>query len=205
MAARSNACSEVTRFWLEARHGCLVSESIPVPVPYGQSDLDLVAIHPALRRIALPDDRQVGPRFIVEAKDEHDWDASGRDFGKLLLADVDKMGTQRFVPRSVPGTVKFSMLRQAHFEKAAAIFGTDDFDRLFVVHAIAPPAGSDVLARLTEHRIFWLSVPEVVADLVGWYRVHPRPTSVRTWLVGDLLHLLVGFCRLELPTPRADA
>ncbi len=66
MAARSNALSELTRFWLEARHGCLVQESIPVPVPYGQSDIDFLAMHPRLLSITLPDGAQIGPRFIVE-------------------------------------------------------------------------------------------------------------------------------------------
>ncbi|MEA2527634.1 MAG: hypothetical protein QOF73_4861, partial [Thermomicrobiales bacterium] len=42
MATRSNACSELVRFWLEARHGYLVGEGIPVPVPHGLSDIDLV-------------------------------------------------------------------------------------------------------------------------------------------------------------------
>lgn len=48
MAARSNAISEITRFWLQARHGCLVSEAIPVRVPYffGTADFDrLFVVH----------------------------------------------------------------------------------------------------------------------------------------------------------------
>ena len=46
VAARSNACSELVRLWLEARHGFLVGEGIPVPVPYALSDIDLIAMHP---------------------------------------------------------------------------------------------------------------------------------------------------------------
>lgn len=100
MMARSNACSELTRFWLEARHGCLITESVPVPVPYGQSDLDLVAIQAAQRPILVPGGASIGPRLIVEAKDEHDWEPTGREFGRLLRTDLSKMG-------------------QAHFETAA--------------------------------------------------------------------------------------
>ena len=33
MAARSNALGELTRFWLQARHGCLIDESVAVRVP----------------------------------------------------------------------------------------------------------------------------------------------------------------------------
>ena len=69
MSTRTNACSELTRFWLEARHGCLVGEGIPVPVPYALSDIDLLALHPEQKRLTLPTGAAVGPRVIVEAKD----------------------------------------------------------------------------------------------------------------------------------------
>ncbi len=46
MPARSNAMSELARFWLESRHGCVVKECIPVPVKYGLSDIDLLALRP---------------------------------------------------------------------------------------------------------------------------------------------------------------
>jgi hypothetical protein len=50
MSSRSNALTEITRLWLQARHGCLVDESIPVPVPYALSDIDLIALRPDLKR-----------------------------------------------------------------------------------------------------------------------------------------------------------
>ena len=53
MATRSNACSELTRFWLEARLGYLVTESVPVPVKYALSDIDFLAIEPQLKQISL--------------------------------------------------------------------------------------------------------------------------------------------------------
>jgi len=74
MASRSNACSELTRFWLEARHGYLITESVPVPVPYGRSDINFIAMHPRLNTLTLPDGSNLGPRLIVETKDEHDWE-----------------------------------------------------------------------------------------------------------------------------------
>jgi len=81
MASRSNACSEITRLWLEARHGCLLTESVPVAGPGGHSDIDLVAIQAGLHPFALPNGRCVGPRVIVETKDEHDFDPKGKEFG----------------------------------------------------------------------------------------------------------------------------
>src|SRR5215216_8006809 len=169
MATRSNACSELTRFWLEARHGCLVGEGIPVKVPYALSDIDLVALHPLGHSIPLPTGPRIGPHLIVETKDEHDWEPLGREFGALLRADVLQMGDQPFIPRGGK-QVKFSMLRQEHYERAVTLFGNDDFDRLFVVHAIAPEVWADLGPTLSHRRIHWITVPEVVADLLQWYR-----------------------------------
>lgn len=38
MSGRSNGCSELVRFWLQERHGCLIDDELPVPVPYALSD-----------------------------------------------------------------------------------------------------------------------------------------------------------------------
>ena len=198
MAARSNPCSELTRFWLETRHDLLVGEGIPVPVPYALSDIDLVALQPQGHSIELPSGVSIGPRIIVETKDEHDWEPTGREFGRFLGADMDQMGEGHFLPRGAKG-VKFSMLRQEHFDRAIALFGTEDFDRLFVVHAMDSVVLANLGAALAERRIYWLTVPEVVQDLVKWYRDHRRPAALRHTLVGDLFHLLVGFCKLDLP------
>ena len=114
MPVRSNACSELTRFWLQARHGCLVDEGIPVPVPYALSDIDLVAVQPKLEPLRLPDGSRVGPRLIIETKDEHDWEPTGREFAACLRADTLKLGDSRFIPRGAKG-VKFTMLREEHY------------------------------------------------------------------------------------------
>lgn len=107
------------------------------------------------------------------------------------------MGSNAVVPQATKG-VKFSMLREEHFERAVALFGTDDFDRLFVVHAIDPQTLEDLAPELAQRRIHWLTVPVLVQDLVAWYRGHGRPAALRHTLVGDLLHLLVGFWGLDL-------
>jgi hypothetical protein len=65
MAGHTNALSELTRFWLEQRHGCLVRESIPVPVPYNQSDIDMLGLKLNNEAIQLPGGDRVGPRIII--------------------------------------------------------------------------------------------------------------------------------------------
>ena len=201
MSARSNAIAELTRFWLQARHGCLVDEGLPVPVPYALSDIDLVSLRADLTPFALPDGLAIGPRVIVETKDEHDWEPTGGEFGALLRADVQKMADGKFVPSGEKG-VKFTMLRQEHYEKAAEFFGTDDFDRLFVVHAIDPAVRAELAQTLADRRIRWVTIVEVVEDLQGWYRAHPRKAGLCHTLVGDLWHLLVGFCNFQKPSHR---
>jgi hypothetical protein len=97
-----------------------------------------------------------------------------------------------YVPKGTKG-VKFVMLRQEHFERATDFFGSDHFDRLFVLHALQAEAES--LRMLAEkYRIHVLSIRDVVDDLYRWYVDHPRKAGLRHTLVGDLWHLLVSFC-----------
>jgi hypothetical protein len=114
-----------------------VGEGVPVKIPYAHSDIDLVALHPLGQAFSLPTGATIGPRVIVETKDDHDWDASGREFGQLLRADVVTMDGGLFIPWGTKG-VRFSMLLAEHFDRAVSLFGDGDFDRLFVVHAIEP-------------------------------------------------------------------
>ena len=199
MGARSNALSELTRFWLQARHGCLVNEAIPVKVKHGTSDIDLVALRPDLRAWSLPDGTGV-TRAIVETKDEHDFDPAGRDYAKRLRSDVLALGGGQFVPSG--GECRFTMLRQEHYEKALALFGSSDFDRIFVVHALDEQARQEIgpaLAR--ERRIHWVTAREIVGDLLTWYRTLDHRAALRHTLMGDLWHLLVGHCGLSASRP----
>lgn len=109
------------------------------------------------------------------------------------------MADHPFIPRATSGPVKFTMLREAHFEVAQDLFGCDDFDRLFVVHAIDAATLADLRETLAAHRIHWLTIPALVADLRIWYADYRRPSGLRHQLVGDLWHLLVGYCGLDFP------
>jgi hypothetical protein len=192
MAARSNAISELTRFWLEARHSCLTGESIPVKVPYGNSDIDLIALRTDGTQFALPSGALVGPRLIVETKDEHDFDKSGTAFGNMIRTDVELLGQAAFITEGKP---KFTMLRQQHYDKAVAVFGSADFDRLFVIHAVDSRVQSDLGPMLAERRIYLLDIRALVKDLQSWYGTHSSQTTLRHTLVGDLIHLLWGYCQ----------
>ena len=201
MAARNNAILELTRFWLESRHSCLTSESIPVKVPFGHSDIDLVAARLDSQPWSLPDGTKI-IRAIIETKDEHDFDPTGRDFGKRLTADVAVMGDNLFVSKGQKA--QFSMLREEHFEKAATIFGTKDFSRVFVVHALDPQIRTQICPDLAMHKnIHWLTIRDIVMDLQQWYKLHANPASLRHTFMGDLWHLLIVYCGLEpkLPVP----
>ena len=196
MAARSNALSELTRFWLQTRHGCLINEAVPVKVPYAHSDIDLVALRPDIQPWPLPDGTLI-TRAIIETKDEHDFDPGGRDFGIRLRADVAIMGNHLYIPENKKAN--FTMLRQQHYEKAATLFGTTDFDRLFVVHALDPQIRSEICPFLANNkRIHWLTTREMVLDLYQWYKQLENRATLRHSFVGDVWHLLVGYCGLKL-------
>lgn len=194
--------------WLEERHGYLVCESVPVPVVINgggnSSDIDLVALAPpAAGVLSLLRGARLGPRVIVETKDEPNWEATGKAFGVDLLHDVALLGTWPSIPHGTPGVKKFTMLGQEHHDVAASLCGTDDFNRLFVVHALDLQVRAQVGPMFAERRIYWLTIPELVADLVAWVHDHPKPVSQRHGLMGDLLTFLVGFCQLGVPVPQS--
>jgi hypothetical protein len=199
LASRSNALSELTRLWLQERHGCLVRESVPVRVPRGTSDIDLVAASPSGAPWGTP---LIPPvvRALVETKDEHDYDPSGAEFSRLIATDAAAMGGGHYARKGA--SIKFSMLRQEHFEAGAEIFGTEDFARIFVVHNLNPAVCGAALEAMRAHRIYWVTARDLVNDLATWYPDCSNKPALRHSLAGDLLHLLVGYCGLR-PTPRA--
>ncbi len=196
MSERSNALGEITRFWLQARHSCLVYESLPVPVRYNQSDIDFLAIRSNMKQFQLPNGTMVGSRIIVETKDEHDWEPKGKEFGQLLQADIAKMDNGLFVPKGT--SCKFSMLREEHYDKAVEFFDNKDFDRLFVLHAMNPAVIEQNIELLKANRIHFLNISEVVEDLYKWYKKdEKRPAGLRNTMTGDIWHLLFGFCECK--------
>lgn len=107
------------------------------------------------------------------------------------------MNPAGYVPRTA-AKVKLSMLREEHFRIATDLFGTDEIDRLFVLHAIDALTREELAAKLAGHGIHILTVHKIVRDLRDWYKAHSRPTGLRHTLVEDLWHLLVGYSGLDL-------
>ena len=142
-----------------------MTESVPVKVPFGHSDIDLIAVHPRGDQITLPNRVEIGPRVIVETKDEHDCDPKGGEFGKMLAADLLQFDERGFIPVSAKGA-KFSMLREQHFAKATEFLGSNDFDRLFVVHSINVDVLVDAAERRSAVGNYWLMVTVLVGDLI---------------------------------------
>lgn len=67
-----------------------------------RSPIDLVAMRADLTPFNLPNGTQIGPRVIVEANAEHDWDITGREFGAALRHDLGMMADQNARSPSVP-------------------------------------------------------------------------------------------------------
>lgn len=197
MAARSNAITELTRFWLEARHQCLVRESLPVPVYRGFSDIDLLAIRGDMKpfRLSSESSIEIGPRLIVETKDEHDYDHYGKEFAKRFVADIATMADNQFIPKTNPATpCCFTMLREEHYLKAKEFFGSEDFDRLLVLHALDRTSVNWPTESLVAKRIHVLPITDIVRDLCQWYPTCERKAGLRHTITGDMWHLLIGYC-----------
>jgi hypothetical protein len=198
MGERQNAISELTRFWLQAKNKCLIYESLPVPVPYNQSDIDFLAVKGNMEKIELPGNIKLGPYLIVETKDEHDWEPKGKEFAKLFVSDIDKMEGSLYVPEKTQ--CKFTMLRQEHYAKANEFFGNNTFDRLFVLHAIDKNIFTfEIEQSLNANQIYIITISEIVEDLYKWYKTHKRCSGLRNSMTGDMWHLLVGFCGFKPP------
>jgi hypothetical protein len=56
--------------------------------------------------------------------------------------------------------------REEHFHRAVSPFGDCDFDRLSVVHAIEPGVFAEVAPAVSQWRIYWTTVPQIVRDLL---------------------------------------
>jgi hypothetical protein len=91
------------------------------------------------------------------------------------------------------------MLKQEHYEVASDIFGTDDFDRLFVLHAINMNDLVEHMPPLEENGIHLLTVKQLLHDLQSWYLAENQPAALRNDLIGDMVHLLFGYCGVRLP------
>ena len=209
MSNRQNAMSEIVRFWLESKIGFFVKESVPVKVERNYSDIDFIAISPDYKdreiNIVEHDIHILCKRAIIEVKDEHDYDPYGNDFSKSIIYDTTNiLEPNNFLPEGIK--IRFNMLRKEHFEVAKNIFGTDDFQKILIVHKLNTTGEhtrngekfkeniNNCLNTLKEHNIFFIEFNSILNDLYKWY----RPTSsLRNTFIGDSWHLLVGYYKMD--------
>lgn len=117
----------------------------------------------------------------------------------MLNADIARIGASPYAPTGTK--LKFSMLRAAHVQTAQALFGHNAVARarIFVVHALDRSLCAAAIDHLAAHGVYWITARELVADLVAWYPTCTNRPGLRHTLVGDLLHLLIGYLGLTLP------
>lgn len=188
MAARSNALSEITRFWLQECHGLLLRESISVKLKRNHSDIDFVAASPAGPVTLL--NRVTFKNAIIETKDERDFDPRGTDFAKRLSYDFTLLQD-----RVIDGDVacNFSMLKKQHHDAAGEIFKGADFAKIFIFHNLKSAILEDIIADLCGRDIHVVTSAEMLADIQDFFRKCRSGAGVRNSLVGDILDMLITY------------
>lgn len=188
MAARSNALSEMSRFWLQECHGLLLRESIPVKLKRNNSDIDFVAASPAGPITLL--ERITFKNAIIETKDERDFDPHGNDFAKRLVYDYKLLQGKM---NNGDVSCNFSMLKQQHHVEAEKIFKGAEFAKIFIFHNLKSEGIEDMLADLRGRGIHIITSYEMLADIQRWFKKERSGAGVRNTLVGDILDMLITY------------
>jgi hypothetical protein len=197
MAARSNALSEITRFWLQECNGLFLRESVPVKLKRNNSDIDFIVTSPTGPVTLL--DRITFKNAIVETKDERDFDPRGTDFAKRLRNDYNLLDRNRMISAEI--SCCFSMLKKQHHDEAEKIFGQgSDFSKIFVFHALNDSGIDNMLAELRGKDIHIVTSCEMLSDIQQFFGARSG-AGVRNSLVGDILDMLITYHKWR---PRKD-
>lgn len=188
MAERSNALSEITRFWLQECHGLLLKESIPVKLKHNNSDIDFAATSPAGSVTLL--NRITFKNAIIETKDERDYDSRGTNFSKRLIYDFGLLHNN-FINNDVP--CNFSMLKKQHHEVAERIFNSADFAKIFIFHNIKSIGLEEIIADLYSRNIHVVTSSEMLSDIQVFFKKSRSGSGIRNSLVGDILDMLITY------------
>lgn len=192
MATRSNALSELTRFWLQDCKGFLTRESIPVKFVHNRSDIDFIVSSPDSKYRKLTEN--ISFKYaIIETKDERDFDKTGNNFADRLYNDYyDSMNKDYLVDEDTK--CNFSMLKIQHHKIAQNIFGTSEFSKIFIFHNIKKEKFvENELEDLVAHNIHILTVDDILNDIVKYVKEKPDGAGIRNSLVGDILDLLINY------------
>ncbi|MDR3363292.1 MAG: hypothetical protein LBO64_10725 [Desulfovibrio sp.] len=194
MAARSNALSEIARFWLQECYGLFLRESVSVKLKRNNSDIDFIATSPAGAVTIL--DRIRVSKAIVETKDERDFDPHGTDFAKRLANDYKLLQGNCII--SPETSCCFSMLRKEHHVEAEKIFGQGvDFSKIFIFHNLKKNGLEDILAELRNRDIHVVTSFEMMSDIQKFLKESRSGAGVRNSLTGDILDMLVTYHKWE--------
>jgi hypothetical protein len=188
MAARSNALSEITRFWLQECYGLLLRESIPVKLKRNNSDIDFVAASPAgpvtiLNRITFK-------KAIIETKDERDFDPHGADFANRLGYDFALL-QDRVIDADI--SCNFSMLKKQHHDVAENMFAGAEFSKIFIFHNIKGAGLDGIIADLCSKNIHVVTSAEMLTDIQDFFKKSHPGAGIRNSLVGDILDMLITY------------
>lgn len=195
MATRSNALSEISRFWLQEQHGFFIRESVPVKVPHNWSDIDFAITSPSGPQTLIKGIRI--ENAIVETKDERDFDPRGNDFAKRLMYDFSVLKDGVIEERQ---SCNFSMLKEQHHEVAKKLFNTEDFAKIFIFHNLKQSDALDtVQAQLRELNIHFITSAEMLGDIYDHLNSGKRTAAIRNSLVGDILDMLITYHKWARP------
>jgi len=193
MATRSNALSEIARFWLQERHKLFLRESIPVRVKNGNSDIDFVVTTPEESVTLL--ERITFKNAIVEVKDERDADKHGTSFAKWFCYE-SKLLQGRMINEETK--CYFSMLKKQHHDKAEKIFNGTKFSKVFIFHNLNSARIEDhMIDDLRCRDIHVVTSFEMLADIQNFFKIDHPGSGVRNSLVGDILDMLIMYHKWE--------
>lgn len=187
MATRSNALSEISRFWLQECYGLFIRESIPVKLKHNNSDIDFAATTPGLPVTIL--NKITFKNAIIETKDERDFDPNGKDFIKRLNYDFSIM-KNNFIDED--SKCNFSMLKKQHHDKAEEIFHGVDFVKIFIFHNIYI-TNNEIIDRLIEKDIYIIKSDEMLNDIINFMNTKYQGSGIRNSLIGDIFDMLIRY------------
>ena len=193
MATRSNALSEIVRFWLQECHGLLLRESVPVKLQRNYSDIDFVVTAPGKKQVTLLSEIKF-TNAIVETKDERDFDPRGLYFKKRLIADYEHIAaSSNYTIPKAEKNINFSMFRIQHHTKALDIFNEQNFSKLFIFHKLDMHGIDDIITDLKNKDIHFISSEQILEDIHINFDTYRNGAGIRNSLVGDILDFLAHY------------
>lgn len=203
MAARSNALSEIIRFWLQDCHKLFIRESVPVKLHRSLSDIDFMATTGGDNPVVLLNNIPSFSKAIIESKDERDYDYWGRNFRKRIIYDKSVM-VDAVIPKGKK--CNFTMLREEHHEVAKEYFNTDDFLKIFIVHHL--PQDDEMyqlLEEMKKNNIYFIRSYEMLDDIFENFFRYRENSGIRNSLVGDIFDFLIRYHKWHPPYALASS